>query len=55
MSRLAEATEVLLTSTTRDVQPLLMLDGRPLPGADGPWARRAMSALADLQSRAIDP
>jgi branched-chain amino acid aminotransferase len=55
MSRLAEATEVLLTSTTRDVQPLRMLDGRPLPGADGPWARRAIAALTDLQSRAIDP
>jgi branched-chain amino acid aminotransferase len=55
MVRLAEATEVLLTSTTRDVQPLRMLDGRPLPGADGPWAGRAMTALADLQSRDLDP
>lgn len=55
MYRLADASEVLLTSTTRDVQPLRMLDGRPLPGADGPWAERAMSALADLQSRDLDP
>lgn len=55
MPRLADATEVLLTSTTRDVQPLRMLDGLPLPGVDGPWAQRTMSALADLQARDLDP
>jgi branched-chain amino acid aminotransferase len=55
MPRLAEAAEVLLTSTTRDVQPLRMLDGRPLPGVDGSWAQRAMAALADLQARDLDP
>lgn len=55
MPRLPEASEVLLTSTTRDVQPLRMLDGRALPGLDGPWARRAMTALADLQARDLDP
>jgi branched-chain amino acid aminotransferase len=55
MLGLADADEVLLTSTTRDVQPLRMLDGRPLPGADGPWARRAMAALADLQAADPDP
>jgi branched-chain amino acid aminotransferase len=55
MARLADASEVLLTSTTRDVQPLRMLDGRPLPGVDGPWAKRATAALADLQGREIDP
>ncbi|HEU0171252.1 MAG TPA: aminotransferase class IV, partial [Acidimicrobiales bacterium] len=55
MPRLAEAAEVLLTSTTRDVQPLRMLDGHPLPGVHGPWAQRAMAALADLQARDLDP
>ncbi|HET8618197.1 MAG TPA: aminotransferase class IV [Acidimicrobiales bacterium] len=55
MTALAGADEVLLTSTTRDVQPLRLLDGRPLPGVDGPWAQRAMAAIADLQSRDIDP
>jgi branched-chain amino acid aminotransferase len=55
MADLAEADEVLLTSTTRDVQPLRMLDGRSLPGADGPVARKAMAALADLQARDVDP
>jgi branched-chain amino acid aminotransferase len=55
MAALAEADEVLLTSTTRDVQPLRMLDGRPLPGIDGPVACRAMTAIADLQARDLDP
>jgi branched-chain amino acid aminotransferase len=55
MADLADADEVLLTSTTRDVQPLRMLDGRSLPGADGPVARKAMAALADLQARDVDP
>ncbi|HEY8525542.1 MAG TPA: aminotransferase class IV [Acidimicrobiales bacterium] len=55
MAALAEAGEVLLTSSTRDVQPLRALDGRPLPGAEGPVARRAAAALADLQARDLDP
>src|SRR5690606_26602759 len=55
LAALAEADEVLLTSTTRDVQPLRALDGRPLPGVDGPWARRAMAAVAELQARGPDP
>jgi len=55
LSALGDAEEVLLTSTTRDVQPLRMLDGRPLPGVDGPVARRALAALTELQARDIDP
>jgi branched-chain amino acid aminotransferase len=55
MEALAAAEEVLLTSTTRDVQPLRMVDGRHLPGVDGPFARRAMAAIADLQARDLDP
>lgn len=55
MAVLDEADEVLLTSSTRDVQPLRALDGRPLPGADGPVARRAVAAVADLQARDLDP
>jgi branched-chain amino acid aminotransferase len=55
MTALAQADEVLLTSTTRDVQPLRMLDGRVLPGVDGPFARRAMAAIAELHARDIDP
>ncbi len=55
IAALAAADEVLLTSSTRDVQPLRALDGRPLPGAEGPVARRAMEAIADLQARTLDP
>jgi branched-chain amino acid aminotransferase len=55
MAALAEADEVLFTSTTRDVQPLRSLDGRPLPGAAGPWARRALAAVTALQARDLDP
>lgn len=52
---LAGADEVLLTSSTRDVQPLRALDGRVLPGIDGPVARRAMAAFANLRARDLDP
>ena len=55
MAALAGAAEVLLTSSTRDVQPLRQLDGLDLPGADGPFARRAAAAIADLQARDLDP
>jgi branched-chain amino acid aminotransferase len=55
MAALLEADEVLLTSSTRDVQPLRVLDGRELPGADGRVAKRAIDAIADLQARDMDP
>ena len=55
IERLAEATEVLLTSSTRNVQPLRMVDGYELPGTDGPVARQAVAALAALQARTLDP
>ncbi len=55
LDALADAEEVLLTSSTRDVQPLRTLDGRALPGADGPVAKQARAAIADLQARDLDP
>ncbi len=55
MAALATVEEVLLTSSTRDVQPLRMLDGRELPGVDGPVAKRAIDAIADLQGLDLDP
>jgi branched-chain amino acid aminotransferase len=55
MDELGRADEVLLTSSTRDVQPLRALDGRPLPGISGPVAQRARAAIADLQARDLDP
>jgi branched-chain amino acid aminotransferase len=38
---LARADEVLLVSTTRDVQPVRRIDGRELPACPGPLTRRA--------------
>ena len=55
MAKLADADEVLLTSSTRDVQPLRLLDGRELPGAAGPVAQQAKAAIVDIQSRDLDP
>ena len=55
MEALAEADEVLLTSSTRDVQPLRMVDGRDLPGVDGPLYAEAAAAFAALQARTLDP
>jgi branched-chain amino acid aminotransferase len=55
IGELATADEVLLTSSTRDVQPLRLLDGRELPGTAGPVAQRAKAAIVDLQSRDLDP
>lgn len=55
MEALAEADEVLLTSSTRDVQPLRTIDGRPLPGTDGPLWAAASAAFARLQAGDLDP
>ncbi len=46
--------EAFLTSSTRDVQPISMLDGRRLD-APGPHTRRAMEAFAALEERTFDP
>lgn len=55
MARLADASEVILTSSVREVQALRALDGRTLPGATGPVAQQAAAALEALQARTLDP
>lgn len=55
MARLADASEVFLTSSVREVQALRALDGRDLPGAAGPVAQQAAAALEALQARTLDP
>lgn len=55
LTALATADEVLLTSSTRDVQPLRAIDGRPLPGMTGPAAQQAMAAMSSLQAHTLDP
>lgn len=39
LAELGSADEIFLTSATREVQPLHQLDGRSLPGPDGPISR----------------
>ncbi|MDJ0346335.1 aminodeoxychorismate lyase [Streptomyces sp. H10-C2] len=44
---LAEAGEIFLTSTLRDVQAVRLVDGRELPGAPGPVTSKAMRVFAE--------
>jgi branched-chain amino acid aminotransferase len=55
LSALAEADEAFLTGTTRDVQPIRMLDGRALPAAPGPITRKAAEAFAVHSAQTHDP
>ncbi len=55
MSRLPDITEAFLTSSTRDVQAISAIDGRPLPVVDGPITTTAAEAFAALEARTIDP
>jgi branched-chain amino acid aminotransferase len=52
---LQEADEAFLTSTTRDVQGISAVDGRPLPGAPGALTRRLNTAFLDLVRTNPDP
>ncbi|HLV22045.1 MAG TPA: aminotransferase class IV [Polyangiaceae bacterium] len=51
---LATAEEAFLTSSTREVQPIASVDGRPL-AAPGPVTARAQRCFADLLARDLDP
>lgn len=53
LSVLATADDVLLTSSTRDVQPVSELDGRPLPGSD--LGREASKLFARRAAERTDP
>ncbi len=54
LSVLADADEVFLTSSTRDVQGQRRIDDRTLD-APGPVTRRTAAAFADLITRDLDP
>jgi branched-chain amino acid aminotransferase len=54
MGAFAMASEVFLTSTGRDVQPVHEVDDRPL-SPDGPQTRAAADAFRNLASRTDDP
>ena len=55
LDALASADEAFLTSSTRNVQAIGLVDGHPLAQAPGPLTRRAAEAFADLMARDLDP
>ncbi|MCU1351520.1 MAG: ilvE3 [Acidimicrobiales bacterium] len=52
---LRSSREAFLTSSTRDVQPIEHVDGRPLAGAPGPRTTAAAAAFARLATDTLDP
>jgi branched-chain amino acid aminotransferase len=52
---LASVDEAFLTGTTREVQPVSAVDGRPLPACPGPLTQAAATAFAALVARDLDP
>lgn len=52
---LAEADEAFLTSTTREVQPIARVDGKPLPAVPGPVTEKLATAFKGLVARDKDP
>ncbi|MGP8002104.1 MAG: aminotransferase class IV [Streptosporangiaceae bacterium] len=55
LSSLARAEEAFLTGTTRDVQPIRMVDGVPLPAVPGPLTRKAAEIFAERSAECVDP
>ncbi|MGW4644593.1 aminotransferase class IV [Sphaerisporangium sp. NPDC004334] len=55
ISALYEAEEAFLTSTTRDVQPIRLVDDTVLPAAPGPITAKAMRVFAERSAADIDP
>jgi branched-chain amino acid aminotransferase len=55
MGDLVAADEAFLTSSTRDVHPISVIDAVPLAAVPGPFTKAAAHALAELRSRTLDP
>jgi branched-chain amino acid aminotransferase len=55
LSALAEADEAALLSSTRSVQAIGAVDGRPLDQVPGPLTTRAAEAFAALVAKSLDP
>lgn len=55
MASFYRATEAFLTSTTRHVQPIEMIDGHTLRSVNGPVTRAAAAAFATLRASTSDP
>jgi branched-chain amino acid aminotransferase len=52
---LAHASEAFLASSTRDVQPIRLVDGVPLPATPGPLTQRAAAVFAERAATNADP
>lgn len=52
---LADADEACLVSTTRDVQPIRAVGGKPMAACPGPLTRKAMEEFARRSAVEIDP
>ena len=52
---LADAEEVFVTSSTREVQAVTAIDDRPVPAAPGPHTAAALDAFRALVARDLDP
>ncbi len=55
MGDLLAADEAFLTSSTRDVHPISVIDAVPLVAAPGPFTKAAARAFAELQAQTLDP
>jgi branched-chain amino acid aminotransferase len=55
MDSLAQADEAFLTSSTRDVQPIRLVDGFALPNCPGPLTARAITTFAERSAADVDP
>ena len=55
LERLGEVEEAFLTSSTREVQPIRAVDGRPLGSVPGPLTRAAADAFGRLVADELDP
>lgn len=55
LAALAGAEEAFLTGTTRDVQPVRLVDGVPLPAVPGPLTRKAAEIFAERSAATPDP
>ena len=55
LSALGESDEAFITSSTREVQAVSAVDGRPLPAAPGPLTTRLAEAFTALVADNLDP
>jgi branched-chain amino acid aminotransferase len=55
LGALAEAEEIFLTSSLRDVQAVRRVDARELPGAPGPVTAKAMRIFAERSAADLNP